>query len=872
VLVPALVLAAPVPAGAHGGSHRAGDAAPLASGAAPASRAPDADRASTAGVSPVAGTERRVRALETRNLGADHAAEHAEERHTLRTWAAKPAAEKHRIVVRARKAAASMTAAAGPLDRAGRWSTARVDLPTWAINAAMLPTGKVALWGRGALDPVSGVRVNSAPFYLWDPATNRTTEIAPPIERIDYDGDGQEDDLAPAPIFCSGQSFLPSGELFVAGGNLFYPDYGTRDGGAGHDEYGGFSGTYTFDPWTETWTTQPRMAHGRWYPSQVELPDGRQLVASGYDEDGEGADNQQLDVFTPGPQRGSKGTIAEPPAGTRATLGFYPQMQVLPGGRVAYVGQVSEQTRILDPAKLGQAATGSAWTDLRNRVGPVYPKAGARVGGSAALLPGTSRMMFLGGYGEFPTPDGDTFQRAASSVESIDFASDDPRWSERAAGDPPPLNVERSYGNLVSMPDGGFTYVGGAAGYDGAPNGTGNNAAASKASGPFEQRLKAVETWKPGETSWSLGPAQAKFRSYHSTATLLPDGRILSAGDDFWGFDDQPHRGPAATGKPQDQGEIYEPAYLFDGDRLAPRPRITSIPAAVSWGARFGVGVEETGGRVISRATLVAPTATTHAVDMNRGVTDLEVSRVPGKGVNLVAPSGPDVARPGWYMLFAWDASGTPSVARWVQLKAGVDTSASVLQADPPTTPTTPTTPTDPDTTPTTPTAPADPGTPGGTAPTTPTGPSTGVSDAHGGPAEPSVPAPAPGRRAPDRTGPKASLVVSWSSTRSSVLRLRVGADEPGRFVVRYRVGRDTKKQQRAVRLTLTRGKLLRTVNLRLRAADRRTLLRGRSLRVLLTSEARDAAGNVARRSLTIRLKPKKQKTPAPKSGPKATD
>ena len=65
---------------------------------------------------------------------------------------------------------------------------------------------------------------------------------------------------------------------------------------------------------------------------------------------------------------------------------------------------------------------------------------------------------------------------------------------------------------------------------------------------------------------------------------LLPDGRVLSAGDDYWGMDDTPHRGYAED---QDHAEIYEPAYLFDGDTRAPRPEVTHGPAAVRWGDAF---------------------------------------------------------------------------------------------------------------------------------------------------------------------------------------------------------------------------------------------------------------------------------------------
>ena len=77
----------------------------------------------------------------------------------------------------------------------------------------------------------------------------------------------------------------------------------------------------------------------------------------------------------------------------------------------------------------------------------------------------------------------------------------------------------------------------------------------------------------------------------------------------------------------------------------------------------------------------------THGVDMNQRHVELSVlGRVPGKGLNVRMPASPNVAPPGWYMLFVLDAAGTPSVARWVQLRAGAP-DAPTLAADGPSPP-----------------------------------------------------------------------------------------------------------------------------------------------------------------------------------------
>jgi hypothetical protein len=228
--------------------------------------------------------------------------------------------------------------------------------------------------------------------------------------------------------------------------------------------------------------------------------------------------------------------------------------------------------------------------------------------------------------------------------------------------------------------------------------------------------------------------------------------------------------------------------------------------------------VDEVPGRRIVRATLIAPTAVTHAVDMNRAFVDLPVlERVTGKGVTLRAPSGPDVAPPGWYMLFAWDETGTPSVARWVQVAgdapAAPATPGQIVPGDPPATP-----------------------------PTTPTTPVVPVA----------APAPAPGRAVRDVRGPRAALAVRRPGRRARSLRLRVGADEPARIALGVRVGRG-REGRRTVRLTSAR--LGTTLRIPLDAAARRTLRARRPLRVVLRTVARDGSGNVSRRTRTVRVR-----------------
>ena len=55
--------------------------------------------------------------------------------------------------------------------RSGRWEDATIPFPAYAINVVVLPTGKVAFWGRaGVDDAATGHRANVSDAYVWNPA------------------------------------------------------------------------------------------------------------------------------------------------------------------------------------------------------------------------------------------------------------------------------------------------------------------------------------------------------------------------------------------------------------------------------------------------------------------------------------------------------------------------------------------------------------------------------------------------------------------------------------------------------------------------------------------------------------------------------
>ena len=190
----------------------------------------------------------------------------------------------------------------------GAWTTGPFQIPTFAIHSVVLPTGKVLIDPSHPPIPNSGPRENAGRAAVWDPTKgtgpSAFRSVPPPL--IDADGDG---DREPTPVYCSGQTFLPNGELLVAGGNLIW----ASTPGDGYDTEAGLNRVLTFNPWTETWHEQPQMSHGRWYPTTAELADGRIAILGGYTEQEPGGIyTDELEVFTGSGTFGGRRTIGAP--------------------------------------------------------------------------------------------------------------------------------------------------------------------------------------------------------------------------------------------------------------------------------------------------------------------------------------------------------------------------------------------------------------------------------------------------------------------------------------------------------------------------------------------------------------------------------
>jgi len=170
--------------------------------------------------------------------------------------------------------------------------------------------------------------------------------------------------------------------------------------------------------------------------------------------------------------------------------------------------------------------------------------------------------------------------------------------------------------------------------------------------------VHVAELWNPATESWKRMASESRNRTYHSTAILLPSGRVLSSGSG--------EGGGIPYSNSELSAQIFTPPYLYKADgTLAPRPSITSAPARLSYGQSFSVATPDAAH--ITRANLIRLSSVTHAFNESQVIYPLRLT-IGSTSVSATAPPNGNLAPPGVYMLFLINDAGVPSVAKMVSI------------------------------------------------------------------------------------------------------------------------------------------------------------------------------------------------------------
>jgi Galactose oxidase-like, Early set domain/Bacterial Ig domain/Galactose oxidase, central domain len=398
-------------------------------------------------------------------------------------------------------------------------------------------------------------------------------------------------------VFCSAHVNLADGRVLVAGG-----DGVTTQGSAE---------ATIFDPVTNTWSRLPNMRFARWYPTATELGDGRVVMISGQDSGSTWVDTPE--IYDP---VANTWTALTGVSTSQVHEPEYPLSYLLPSGKIFTIAPVVGKSFVLDPIAKTWGAVGG--TTLQN-------------GSAAMYLPG--KILHTGGGSPFASSS-----PAQTSAQVIDLNAATPTWQSVA-----PMNFARHTQTLTVLPDGKVLAVGGSSVMDDIyPN----------------MEVLPSEEWNPANNTWTTLASMTVPRMYHSTALLMPDGRVLVAGS---GHDE------SVTGPGEYNAQFYSPPYLFNGAR----PTITSAPASATYGSTMTVQTPDAA--AITAVSLVSLGSDSHTLDFDQHFAPLTFTAA-GGALTVDTPVSANLAPPGYYMLFVLNGGGVPSTATMVRLGAPADT------------------------------------------------------------------------------------------------------------------------------------------------------------------------------------------------------
>lgn len=446
-------------------------------------------------------------------------------------------------------------------------------------------------------------------------------------------------------LFCSAQSFLPDGRLMVAGGY-------DRDDLTPDQELIGETEINTFDSTTNSWTLSARrMEQGRWYPSTLMLGDGSISIFSGTYWDGTRLSNGRPRIQSnkfPNFYSTSGATDTLLRSNDQLDIRNYPYLHLTADGKA-----------------FGSYGKIAFYYDRSNDLfSTVFPNGLLDHFEGSSVLYNTEqqKVMFVGGR------EGQGNGTTLAQTTIFDLAT-----QTYSAG--PSMNHKRQYQNTTLLPDGKILASGGQK-CDGA--GPSFLCAAGAAHFP--------ELWNPATNAWTVlaeNPLHIP-RIYHSVGLLLPDGRVLigggglpAAGGDVT-VDPLFNAVVTCSGNPpndpvacrhygHNDAEIFSPPYLFTSSGTpAARPTINSAPASANLGETISVSISS--GTQVTSAALMRLPSVTHGLNFDQRRVVLTPQFPSTTNLTLTIPTSSNICPPGYYMLFVMNSAGVPSVSKFIKV------------------------------------------------------------------------------------------------------------------------------------------------------------------------------------------------------------
>jgi hypothetical protein len=344
------------------------------------------------------------------------------------------------------------------------------------------------------------------------------------------------------------------------------------------------------------------MTYARWYGSLVSLPGGRLAMFGGRQNVGPLTPAQPAitpELFNPGPNAWRSLTGATSTAAFGNNDWYYPRSYVAPGGNV-FVLTLNGSMFFVSTAHAGSITQANATAPPGHSALPTVP-----------FAPGMALSV-----------------RMNQKVVVIDYRKPTPVVT-------PTGNIDqvRYWSSGTILADGKVLITGG-----------------SQIPNDLTGVAYQAQIWDPGTGAWTAGATATKPRLYHSNSMLLPDATVLTGG------------GGAPGPVNNLNSEIYYPPYLYAKNGTpAVRPVISAIASKLlNPGDTVNITVGPTD--IISRLTFVRTGSATHSNNSDQRFIALNFAQE-GQNVTAVLPRDTTTLVPGFYMLFAFNEAGVPSVS-----------------------------------------------------------------------------------------------------------------------------------------------------------------------------------------------------------------
>ena len=555
-----------------------------------------------------------------------------------------------------------------------------------AVSDVALPSGGFVFWNglenlETAKYPLllaaADVSKNSRSRLLRNPGSGAAF-LTPSPE----DGGGGD-------MFCADQRILFDGTVMVTGGTIWRNDpvdvaSTTHPQGlpGGTAELFGNNATRIYSPprgnssttdggtWTQVGTKTGAgsysgyMKYGRWYPALVTLPDGKLLVSGGVERliyNSSGLNVANTETFDPfnaaGKYDPKHGSWKDNGESGKSTFPLFPRLHVIHDGRVFY----GANGQMWGP--FGQAADEAMWNFMKfyDPSSKKWTDVGTPQGTDATVVDRLGVTGAVSGAAEIMLPFQPGNDGLYHTTEIIQAGG--------VQGTSPGTFVATNLARKISITSAGVQvapiaqtnnrrwYSSGVIGATGEPmifNGADKDEVIC---GGCESPVRQAEMYDAAANKWIPMASGSRDRTYHNSAILLSDGRVMIGGhapiNTFYGpgegaNDLHNNTGLTANNYKDPSFQIFEPPYLFRGVRPYVEPN--TGPEDAVYGTTYSVDTPDAA--TVNDAILVHMPATTHTTDADMRAIVLPITSRGVDKVSVHIPTQRGVATPGWYYLF----------------------------------------------------------------------------------------------------------------------------------------------------------------------------------------------------------------------------